>query len=150
MRILLAVDESEYSDAATKSILERPWPSGSVVRVLCVAQVYIPLPNAYGMQNYEQEMQTLLKRAQDVVEQAAAKLGGIGTIDTCVREGDPRTEIVEEGKSWGADLIVVGSHGRTGMKRWLLGSVAEHVVRHAPCTVEVVRSVKRVPTIEPR
>jgi nucleotide-binding universal stress UspA family protein len=143
MRILLAVDDSEYSDAAIKSVLERPWPSGSLVRVLCVAQVYMPLPSPYGMQAYEQETQTFLKRAQDVVERAAAKLEGIGPIETCIREGDPRAEIVEEAKSLGADLIVVGSHGRTGVQRWLLGSVAEHVVRHAPCTVEVVRSVKR-------
>jgi nucleotide-binding universal stress UspA family protein len=134
MRILLAIDESEYSDRATEITLARPWPKGSTVRVLCVAQVYIPIPSPYGM---------LLKRAQAVVDRAAALLAGIGaSIETCVREGDPRTEIVEEAKDWSADLIVVGSRGRTGMQRWLVGSVAEHVVRHAPCSVEVVRSAK--------
>jgi nucleotide-binding universal stress UspA family protein len=143
MRILLAIDESEYSDRATEITLARPWPKGSTVRVLCVAQVYIPIPSPYGMQNYEDVTEMLLKRAQAVVDRAAALLAGIGaSIETCVREGDPRTEIVEEAKDWSADLIVVGSRGRTGMQRWLVGSVAEHVVRHAPCSVEVVRSAK--------
>ena len=48
--------------------------------------------------------------------------------------------IVDEAENWKADLIVVGSHGYTGIKKWLLGSVAQSVVSHAPCSVEVVRS----------
>jgi nucleotide-binding universal stress UspA family protein len=56
-----------------------------------------------------------------------------------VRRGDPRSVILEEAKEWDADLIVVGSHGYTGIKRLLLGSVAQSVVSHAPCSVEVVR-----------
>ena len=56
-----------------------------------------------------------------------------------MRDGDPRSAIVDEAEEWGADLIVVGSHGYTGLKRWLLGSVAQSVVGHAPCSVEVVR-----------
>ena len=59
--------------------------------------------------------------------------------ETAVREGDPRSAIVDEADEWRADLIVVGSHGRTGVKRWLLGSVAQAIVGHAPCSVEVVR-----------
>jgi len=47
--------------------------------------------------------------------------------------------IVDEAENWKADLIVVGSHGYTGIKKWLLGSVAQSVVSHAPCSVEVVR-----------
>jgi len=62
------------------------------------------------------------------------------TVDTTVRQGDPRVEIVDEAERWGADLVILGSHGRTGVKRWLMGSVAEYVVRHAPCSVEVARA----------
>ena len=61
------------------------------------------------------------------------------TAETVVRDGDPRSVIVDEARDWSADLIVVGSHGYTGVKRWLLGSVAQSVVAHAPCSVEVVR-----------
>lgn len=59
--------------------------------------------------------------------------------EAAVREGGPREVIADDAKAWSADLIVVGSHGYTGLKRFLLGSVAQSVVGHAPCSVEVVR-----------
>jgi len=57
-----------------------------------------------------------------------------------VEIGQPAAEIVEAAKQWPAGLIVVGSHGRTGITRALLGSVAEGIVRHAPCPVLVIRA----------
>ncbi|MGA7647033.1 MAG: universal stress protein, partial [Terriglobales bacterium] len=54
-------------------------------------------------------------------------------------EGDPRGSILDEAKAWGADLIVLGSHGRHGWDRLLMGSVAESVAMHAHCSVEVIR-----------
>jgi nucleotide-binding universal stress UspA family protein len=50
--------------------------------------------------------------------------------------------IIGEARKWSADLIVLGSHGYTGLKRLLLGSVALFVVSHAPCSVEIVRKKK--------
>ena len=47
--------------------------------------------------------------------------------------------ILEEAREWGADLIVVGSHGRRGLERFLLGSVADSIAIHAECSVEVIR-----------
>jgi nucleotide-binding universal stress UspA family protein len=58
---------------------------------------------------------------------------------TLTPEGHPAEEIVAAAKAWPADLIVIGSHGRGGLGRVLLGSVAEAVMRHAPCPVLVVR-----------
>jgi len=57
-----------------------------------------------------------------------------------VEIGGAASEIVKAAKDWPADLIVIGSHGRSGLKRALLGSVAEAVMRHAPCPVLVVRA----------
>lgn len=54
--------------------------------------------------------------------------------------GNPTTEIVKAAKDWPADVIVIGSHGRGGVTRLLVGSVAEAVMRHAPCPVLVVRA----------
>jgi nucleotide-binding universal stress UspA family protein len=51
--------------------------------------------------------------------------------------------IVEEASTWSADLIVMGSHGYTGLTRLLLGSVASYVVNHAPCSVEVARKKEK-------
>jgi nucleotide-binding universal stress UspA family protein len=53
--------------------------------------------------------------------------------------GEPRAFILDEAKAWGADLIVLGSHGRHGLDRLLMGSVSESVALYAHCSVEVVR-----------
>jgi nucleotide-binding universal stress UspA family protein len=53
--------------------------------------------------------------------------------------GEPRAVILDTAKTWGANLIVLGSHGRRGMDRFLLGSVSEAVAIHAHCSVEVIR-----------
>ena len=60
-------------------------------------------------------------------------------VDIAIEFGDPSREIAELSKKLGADLIVLSSHGRTGLKRLLIGSVAERVVRLAPCPVLVLR-----------
>jgi len=55
------------------------------------------------------------------------------------RDADPRHAIVRAAREWPADLIVMGSHRRQRLDRLLIGSIAETVVRHAPCSVEIVR-----------
>jgi nucleotide-binding universal stress UspA family protein len=60
----------------------------------------------------------------------------------CVRFGDPAEAVVHEARTWSADLLVLGTHGRRGAARLLLGSVAETVLRHAPCSVLVVPSAR--------
>jgi nucleotide-binding universal stress UspA family protein len=61
------------------------------------------------------------------------------SLETLVRSGSPAVEIIDVAKRLPADLIVISTHGRTGLKHVFLGSVAEHVVRHAPCPALVVR-----------
>jgi nucleotide-binding universal stress UspA family protein len=63
-------------------------------------------------------------------------------------QGDPATEIVRYGRDVGADLIVMGTHGRTGLDRLLMGSVAEKVLRDAACSVLVVKLPRGMPAIE--
>ena len=57
-----------------------------------------------------------------------------------IHVGKPASEIIRTAKEWPADIIVIGSHGRHGIQRALLGSVAEAVMRHAPCPVLVIRA----------
>jgi len=142
MRILLAVDGSEPSDEAVRMLSVRPWPKGSVIRVLSVVQnIYPAIPEEMLAPSFQQMTLELVEGAKKLVARVTAPLRSSGlTIETAVRQGDARTEIVDDAISFGADLIVVGSHGRTGLKRWVIGSVAEYVVRHAPCSVEVARS----------
>ena len=70
--------------------------------------------------------------------EASARSEGV-TVASRLLAGDPANEISAVALACGADLIVMGTHGRTGLKHVLLGSVAEKVVRHAPCDVLVVR-----------
>lgn len=143
MKILLAVDASEYSAAAVEAVTARPWPPGTAVRVLSAVERVVPPAaevwyDAGG--SLERARQELTKHADQLTAGVAERLRAAGlTAETAVRDGDPRSAIVDEAEGWDADLIVVGSHGYTGLKRWLLGSVAQSVVSHAPCSVEVVR-----------
>lgn len=64
-------------------------------------------------------------------------------VNTHLAEGDPATEIIRAAKETDCDLIVMGTHGRTGLARILMGSVAEHVVRKAHCPVLTVKALAR-------
>jgi nucleotide-binding universal stress UspA family protein len=141
MKILLAIDGSPHSQDAVDEVARRPWPSNSTIRVLSVIQPYTPPATEIALAAVVDDVRRqLTAEAEHLVIRAAEGLraGSVST-ETAVREGDPRAAIVDEAEQWGADLIVVGSHGRTGVKRWLLGSVAGAIVSHAPCSVEVVR-----------
>ena len=143
MKILLAVDDSEYSAAATKEVAKRPWPTGTTVRVLTVVEPFpsIAIEPWYGMsESLERIDQVVQKRGRELTKKTAEGLKKKGIkLESAVRNGDAREEIVHEAEKWAADLVVMGSHGYTGIKRLLLGSVALSVVSHAPCSVEVVR-----------
>jgi nucleotide-binding universal stress UspA family protein len=146
MKILLAVDGSSCSDAAIDEVARRPWPAGSSVKVLTAFELPTPpTPEAWALPiNYFQEMDIALrKQAEDIIDRALQKLKARVdksiSIDAVLLPGPPRTVILEEAESWGADLIVLGSHGYHAWERFLLGSVSQAVVSHAKCSVEVVR-----------
>ena len=143
MKILLAVDGSPYSTAAAQSVSRRPWPTGTVVRVLSAVENIVPPASELWFDaggNLEEANRQIITQAEQLTNKVAEAVRASGlTVETAVRRGDPRSVILDEAKEWDADLIVVGSHGYTGIKRLLLGSVAQSVVNHAPCSVEVVR-----------
>lgn len=142
MKILVAVDGSSPSQEAIDEVAHRPWPQPSTVRVVSAVHPYVPaaielVPAAVTPADVVLQLEDQAKR---LTSQAADRIGKSGlAVEAVVRQGDPRTVIVDEASEWGANLIVMGSHGRTGLTRMLLGSVAQAVVGHAPCSVEVVR-----------
>ena len=146
MKILLAVDGSPCSDAAVEEVGRRPWPRGSSVKVMNAFELPLPAtPEAWALPpNYFEDLdQAVRKQAQSIVEGAVEKLRT--KLDRTIElqgkflPGSPRGAILDEAESWGADLIVVGSHGYGRWERFLLGSVSQSVVSHAKCSVEVVR-----------
>lgn len=143
MKILLAIDGSPPSEAAIEEVRERPWPTPSTVRILSVIQPYVPPATEIVLAGatLQEIRERQATEADQLVKQAGERITAPGrlSVETTIAEGDPRTAIVDEADEWQADLIVVGSHGRTGLKRLMLGSVAQSVVAHAHCSVEVVR-----------
>jgi nucleotide-binding universal stress UspA family protein len=143
MKILLAVEESKYSEAAVRALLARAVPQGTEVRVLNVVEPPSLLV-VREMGGYEPSLeaawQAHLNEVQSFVAKKAQELRAHGlNVTTVVEQGDPKSVILEVASHWHADLIVMGSHGKRGLDRFLMGSVSEAVVRHAPCSVEIVR-----------
>ncbi len=143
MRILVAIDGSKYSDAAVRSVAERGHSPDSEVRVLHVIEPVPVSPDgqAWGfalgisgvLDDQREAANELVARAAEVLRNAGWK------VSTFVGEGNPTAVILDDSAEWKADLIVLGSHGRSGLDRFLLGSVSEAVARHARCSVEIVR-----------
>ena len=123
-RVLLATDGSETALRAAEALVRRPWPEGSEFRIVTVEEPWSIRP-------------TSVTGNIESVEQVLASAGLKAT--AAVLSGNPKEVILEEAKKWNADLIVVGSHGRRGFKRFLLGSVSEAVAMNAHCSVVVVR-----------
>jgi nucleotide-binding universal stress UspA family protein len=141
MKILLAVDPPEQCNAAIKTVAGRPWPPNSIVDVLSVVEPSFVL-----------DVPSLVKGLQEAAEgtarSAADQLRSSGLNATaCVLCGDAKAVIVDHARAVGADFVVVGSRGMSGLTRFLLGSVAAAVARFAPCSVEIVRAA---PADEPR
>ena len=147
MKILLAVDGSDHSDAAVDAVAERPWPKGSVVKIisavelpfLSAAEPWV-VPDDY----YAQSEKLVREQAEAAVKEARHRLeaGSEEPLEITgeVQPGRAEDVIISQAESWGADLIVLGSHGYRGFTRFLLGSVSHAVATHAPCSIEIVRS----------
>ena len=146
MKILLAVDGSDYSNAAVDVVAGRPWPEGSEVKIISAAEApYMHAPEKWVLpeSSYSQLAQAVKAQAESAVREASRRLqaGRVTPLNAVVetREGHAGDVIIDEAERWGADLIVVGSHGYRAFKRFLLGSVSHAVATHAPCSVEIVR-----------
>lgn len=133
-RVVVPIDLSEPSFAALRSALTLA--DANVIRLVHVIRPF-SRPEREGIWgHYDND-----KHARDVTTQIQQELElrGIGSMPVDIHFGSPGPIICEYAERIRADLIVIGSHGRTGLKRMLMGSVAEVVVRHAPCSVVVVR-----------
>jgi nucleotide-binding universal stress UspA family protein len=147
MTILLAIDGSEFSRAATQEIVLHLRAESTTVHVLHVLELDRMLPAAFDFargSDYGPEVTAHLDSARSdtrrLVADAAERLRAAGfRTETSVREGDPRHTILNYAAEISCDCIVMGSHGRRGVERFFLGSVSESVVRHAHCSVFVVR-----------
>ena len=142
MKILLAIDSSDSSEAAADAVIAQADPAISEVHVLHVvnfptnmipeAAIYSP-PTGRGRAAER-------KLAQALVDKVTLRLRTHSLqVSSSISWGDPRSQIIKKAVEWEADLIVIGSRGWKGLGRFLMGSVPEGVALHAPCSVQIVR-----------
>jgi nucleotide-binding universal stress UspA family protein len=139
-RILIAVDESAFAARAADVGIE-------LAKALKAEMAFIHAVDpsiARAASKIEESADKLIamaeQEAKNLLSAFRERAGASPAALEFLEIGKPATKIVEGAKSWPADLIVIGSHGRGGLERLLLGSVAESVVRHASCPVLVVRA----------
>ena len=144
MNILVAIDDSKFSEAAANAVIAQAKTNGTEVRLLHVLE---PFPTALAEKigsreapDFPSARLKLRDQATDLLTKTTEKFRSARfKTSYFVEEGDAREVILEYAQRWPADLIVVGSHGRKGMNRFLMGSVSEAVARYARCSVKVVR-----------
>ncbi|MBW2492416.1 MAG: universal stress protein [Deltaproteobacteria bacterium] len=134
-RILVALDGSEYTDAIVDQAISMGRICNSVIYAISVI-AFFPESLAIAPQ-LEEEVAKKTRKFLEIVKKKIEKENL--TCETIVRlDVQPHVPIVEEAKKRGADLIIMGTRGVTGLKRVFLGSVAQKVIGYAPCPVMVV------------
>jgi len=137
-RILIAVDTSDIGAHATPVGLQLASALGAEIAFIHVIGPAVSDGAWYAVASPE-----LAEQPDEEISQVLAKLQGRAPIPKEAQRfapmGDPASSIAGAARDWAADLVVIGSHGREGVDRVLLGSVAEGVARHAPCPVLIVR-----------
>lgn len=136
-RVLIAVDGSEMSTRAVGIRVALASALGAQVAMVHAVNVTGAMAVEGGPPAAEMR-QILLDDGKGILAQAAKDAPGVAVAHQFLREGAPGAEVCASARQWGADLIVIGTHGRGGLSRLLMGSTAEAVVRHAPCPVLVV------------
>ena len=140
-KILVPVDFSKHSERATALAVELARRFEASLTLLHVYSIpTYPLPEGYVLASPEVVADLMEKTSVAIKEVRARVLAqGVAKVDALLVEGSAFAEIVRTAREKHFDLIVMGTHGRSGLKHALMGSVAEKVVRKAPCPVLSVR-----------
>jgi nucleotide-binding universal stress UspA family protein len=146
-RILVPVDGSSVSDRGLKEAIKLARDSGARVRLLHVVAEYFALASTEAAVDIGPILEGMRRGGRKTLARVERRARGQGVkLETALAEkpgGRVADAIVAEAKRWRADLIVMGTHGRRGMKRMLLGSDAELVIRYSPVPVLLVPGPRR-------
>jgi nucleotide-binding universal stress UspA family protein len=138
MKVLFAYDGSECAERALDDLQKAGLPDGAQITVLAVIEHWLPPPSALEMVehlDYNQEFLTLTKRAASRLREMQPSWH----VNAETMAGAPASVLIQKAADWGADLIVLGSHGRTTLGRFFFGSVSQKVVHNAHCPVRIAR-----------
>ena len=159
MKTLIAYDGSTCADDAINDLPRAGLPRQADALIVHIQERWLPPPSSYEIvgkvlvssnsvaaqpaRDTQEKRQIEVKGEHiEMFERASERLKSFfpeWTTETLSLQGSPAREIIRQAKEWNADLIVVGSHGRTGIKRFVLGSVSQKIVNEAECSVRVVR-----------
>lgn len=136
-KILCPTDFSEESLPAIDKAVQLARNEGAELLIVHI----IHIPSAHVFEGtHVLSVPELQRRGESLLHEATAKrLGGYSKAELLVEVGEPLEELTRMANEKGVDLIVIATHGRTGVQRLLIGSLTEKLVRHAPCAVLVVR-----------
>ena len=141
--ILHPTDYSENSNYAFKVALSLAQQYGALLYVAHVVESMGPEFVTVGEATKQRQPEGHLHRLWNELRQINAPPDSSVVVQHILGEGDPATEVAEIARKYRCDLIVISTHGRTGLQRLLMGSIAEKIVRLAPCTI---LTIKRPPT----
>lgn len=136
-KILIAVDNSTFSNTAARKGFDLARQLRADVALVFVVNKAKVIHNADSGILPEEAMTMLHREAEKTLHEIASWHLDVKTF---MPEAVPAEGIIQTAQDWGADLIVMGTHGRTGLKHLLLGGVAEHVIRHSKIPTLVVPS----------
>lgn len=150
MKVIVALDDSAHSEYALESVMERPWADGTEFLILSVFEPYHPDFAGWDAGAVEQAVRYargLEEQVKKYVANCASKLsqclGNAKVSCEAVENARIKETIIQKAIHWQADLIIMGSHGRSGIERFLLGSVSQAVISHSPCSVEIIKRPQR-------
>ncbi|HEY9683020.1 MAG TPA: universal stress protein [Oculatellaceae cyanobacterium] len=146
MKVLIAMDTSACSKVALDLLLsDRSWPEGTKFRLIsCLEPIVRKYPSSMyypaEMFDAQEALRAMLEEMMSNSLNELRKHFPDCEVEGTVVEGLAVDTILLEAKGWNPDLIVLGSHGRKGFEHFVLGSVAEKVIKEADCAVTVLRS----------
>ena len=133
MKILVAIDSSPHADGILDQVASRAWTKDTEFRIITATETT-------GHWDADDQYSNLCRVIlNERTRRLAERMGNDLKISGEVIEGSASTVIIKAAKDWHADLIIIGSHGDTGVRKAGIGSVAAAVVNESPCSVEVVK-----------
>lgn len=138
-KILISVDSSEYSMLAAKKGLELAHQLNAQAALVYVVDTAKAMGNVDAGIMPQEALMVLKREVEQTLDQLAKMYNG-KELMKFMPEGHLTEDILKTAETWEADLIVIGTHGRTGLQHLLMGSVAENIVRHSKIPVMVVPS----------
>jgi nucleotide-binding universal stress UspA family protein len=144
MKILIAYDGSSCADLALEDMRRAGLPRKSEAIVLSVAKLWSPAleDNGAGEETFVEALPILMEKIESLAQRAGERVQSYfpdWMVKAEARQGSPGSVIIKRADEWRPHLIVVGSHGRSALGRFMLGSVSQKVVTEAHCSVRVAR-----------